>query len=153
FVNTEMLTRARQLGMSVAQTGVRHRPRAHGVSKVSLDDIPKTLRNFVPFWWSRVLFPNAASDSTDSRLSLAEPVGVLLLLVMAAALFFSRLGTSLQEPDEARYAEIPRQMLLEGQWLVPVLHGQPYLDKPPLLYWLVMASYRAFGVSDWAARL
>jgi dolichol-phosphate mannosyltransferase len=44
-------------------------------------------------------------------------------------------------------------MLMEGQWLVPVLHGEPYLDKPPLLYWLVMGSYLAFGVHDWAARL
>ena len=34
-----------------------------------------------------------------------------------------------------------------------MLHGEPYLDKPPLFYWLVMAAYRAFGVHDWAARL
>src|SRR5882724_6504140 len=40
FVNTEMLTRARQLGLSVAETGVRHRPRVRGCSKVSLTDIP-----------------------------------------------------------------------------------------------------------------
>ena len=37
--------------------------------------------------------------------------------------------------------------------MVPILHGQPYLDKPPLLYWLLMGSYRIFGVADWAARL
>jgi 4-amino-4-deoxy-L-arabinose transferase-like glycosyltransferase len=36
---------------------------------------------------------------------------------------------------------------------VPVLHGQDYLDKPPLFDWLVMGSYRLFGVHDWAARL
>src|SRR5262249_44096534 len=53
----------------------------------------------------------------------------------------------------SRYAEIPRQMLVEGSWLVPVLHGEPYMDKPPLLYWLVMGSYSVFGVHDWAARL
>ena len=44
-------------------------------------------------------------------------------------------------------------MLATGQWLKPVLNGQPYLDKPPLLYWSVMASYTMFGVHDWAARL
>jgi dolichol-phosphate mannosyltransferase len=44
-------------------------------------------------------------------------------------------------------------MLQEGSWLVPVLHGQPYLDKPPLLYWLVMGSYAFFGAHDWSARL
>src|SRR5262249_35639908 len=67
--------------------------------------------------------------------------------------FFSRLGCPLQEPEEPRYAEIPRQMLQSGNFLVPTLHGLPYYDKPPLLYWLVMGCYAAFGVYDWAARL
>jgi 4-amino-4-deoxy-L-arabinose transferase-like glycosyltransferase len=44
-------------------------------------------------------------------------------------------------------------MLAADSWIVPVLHGEPYLDKPPLLYWLVMALYSCFGVHDWAARL
>jgi len=44
-------------------------------------------------------------------------------------------------------------MLAEGRLLVPYLHGQPYCHKPPLLYWLIMASYRMFGIHDWAARL
>jgi dolichol-phosphate mannosyltransferase len=78
---------------------------------------------------------------------------LFLVLALAAVFFFSRLHTPLLEPEEGRYAEIPRQMLAEGSWLVPILHGQPYLDKPPLLYWLVMASYSLFGVHDWAARL
>jgi dolichol-phosphate mannosyltransferase len=68
-------------------------------------------------------------------------------------LFLGRLRAPLLEPQESRYAEIPRQMLQEGSWLVPVLHGQPYLDKPPLLYWLVMGAYKLCGVHDWAARL
>jgi dolichol-phosphate mannosyltransferase len=67
--------------------------------------------------------------------------------------FFTRLHSPLLEPDEARYAEIPRQMLAAGEFLVPTLHGEPYLHKPPLLYWLVMGGYRMFGVHDWAARL
>lgn len=85
---------------------------------------------------------------------IARAAGPELLLVLAAALlFFTRLNAPLQEPDEARYAEVPRQMLVEGSWLVPVLHGQPYYDKPPLLYWSVMIAYRTLGVHDWAARL
>src|SRR5437764_15437683 len=44
-------------------------------------------------------------------------------------------------------------MLHESSWTVPVIHGQAYYHKPPLLYWLVMASYSIFGVEDWAARL
>src|SRR5262249_31582425 len=59
----------------------------------------------------------------------------------------------LLEPDEGRYAEIPREMLERGDWLVPHLQGEPYLDKPPLAYWLTMASYVLFGVGDGPARL
>ena len=57
------------------------------------------------------------------------------------------------EPDEGRYAEIPREMLAQGDWVVPYLNSEPYLDKPPLLYWLVMLSYQIFGIHDWSARL
>ena len=38
-------------------------------------------------------------------------------------------------------------------WLSPVLHGEDYYQKPPLLYWLIMIAYQIFGVHDWAARL
>lgn len=54
FVNTEMLTRARMLGLDVLETGVRHRPRVRGESKVSLFDIPRTLKKLIPFWWKHV---------------------------------------------------------------------------------------------------
>jgi 4-amino-4-deoxy-L-arabinose transferase-like glycosyltransferase len=161
FVNTEMLTRARQHGYRVAEAGVRHRPRLRGCSKVSLGDIPRTLRTLLPFWWSRVLFAGARGTGFQSgqgptglESGPTKPVWHLLALLLAAVLLcFSRLGAPLQEPDEARYAEVPRQMLAEGHWVVPVLHGEAYPDKPPLLYWLVMASYRLCGVHDWAARL
>ena len=55
FVNTEMLSRARRLGLEVAEVGVRHRPRRHGASKVSLLDIPRTLAALLPFWWRYVV--------------------------------------------------------------------------------------------------
>src|SRR5262249_59886825 len=76
-----------------------------------------------------------------------------LLTLLSGLLFLTRLSAPLLEPQEPRYAEIPRQMLAEGRFVVPVLHGQPYLDKPPLLYWAVMAAYAACGVGDRAARL
>jgi 4-amino-4-deoxy-L-arabinose transferase-like glycosyltransferase len=158
FVNTEMLTRARQLGYSVAETGVRHRPRLKGKSTVSLGDVPRTLGALLPFWWSRVLFAGVdrCADSGRPR-SRRDGKGLdwsLLALISAAALlFFTKLTCPLQEPQEARYAEIPREMLEQGSWMVPVLDGQPYCDKPPLLYWMVMGSYQIFGVHDWAARV
>src|SRR4051812_47155401 len=113
FVNTEMLTRARQRDFAVAEVGVTHRPRRHGASKVSMTDVPKTLATLLPFWWSRVAFPGDGGPRQGGWL------GFLLVMAVAALLFFSRLGTPLLEPEEARYAEIPRQMLADGHWLVP----------------------------------
>jgi len=76
-----------------------------------------------------------------------------LLVLVAGLLLFTRLSCPLLEPEEARYAEIPRQMLAEGRFVEPVWRGLPYYQKPPLLYWLVMGSYTLLGVHDWAARL
>src|SRR5262245_14918275 len=83
----------------------------------------------------------------------SEILWIILLAIAAGFLIFARLPAPLLEPEEARYAEIPRQMLIHGQFLIPVLDGQDYLDKPPLLYWLVMPCYKIFGVHVWSARL
>src|SRR5439155_9997210 len=88
--------------------------------------------------------------AVDSRLRLRS---LALLIVLPAVVLYPRLDFRLLEPDEGRYAEIAREMLVRGDWVVPHLQGEPYLDKPPLLYWLVVLSYKAFGVHDWAARV
>ncbi|MCI0464274.1 MAG: glycosyltransferase family 39 protein [Gemmataceae bacterium] len=106
--------------------------------------LPAGLRDL----WSHVLFPGQADPSASVR-----PVAVLLLLLLPGLLLYPCLSFYLFEPDEGRYAEIPREMLARGEWVVPYLQDQPYLDKPPLLYWLVMVSYSVLGVHDWAARL
>jgi len=59
----------------------------------------------------------------------------------------------LWEPDEARYAEIPREMLVLGDWLTPRLNFVLYFEKPPLQYWLSAAGMKAFGINAIAARL
>jgi len=59
----------------------------------------------------------------------------------------------LYKPDEARYGEIPREMVASGDWLTPRLNGLKYFEKPPLQYWATAAAFEVFGVSDWAARL
>lgn len=56
-------------------------------------------------------------------------------------------------PDEGRYAEIGRWMLMSGDWLAPRLDGMPFFHKPPLLHWLQALSFALFGVHPWAARL
>jgi 4-amino-4-deoxy-L-arabinose transferase-like glycosyltransferase len=59
----------------------------------------------------------------------------------------------LWEPDEARYAEIPREMLATGDWLTPRLNGVLYFEKPPLQYWLSALGMKLFGMNGAAARL
>ncbi len=58
----------------------------------------------------------------------------------------------LKEPDEGRYAEIPREMVESGNYVVPYLNYSRYFEKPPLLYWAVALSYRTFGISEWSFR-
>jgi 4-amino-4-deoxy-L-arabinose transferase-like glycosyltransferase len=62
-------------------------------------------------------------------------------------------GRPLFDPDEGRYAEIPREMAGGGDWVIPHLNGLVYLEKPPLQYWLTAGLFRAFGESEFAARL
>ncbi len=80
------------------------------------------------------------------------------LLAVAAALATAALAvgigrTDLWPPDETRVAEISREMRAERSWLVPQLNGTPFLEEPPLFYWLQAGAYRlAGGPSAAAAR-
>ncbi len=51
------------------------------------------------------------------------------------------------------YAEIAREMLASGDWIVPTFNGIPYIEKPPLMYWLTAGTLAALGPSEFAARL
>ena len=62
-------------------------------------------------------------------------------------------GVSLTDRDEGWYAQVSREMLAGGDWLVPHYLGQAWLAKPPLLYWCVASSFAVFGLHAWAARL
>jgi 4-amino-4-deoxy-L-arabinose transferase-like glycosyltransferase len=86
--------------------------------------------------------------------SLDLPIAQLLvLLAVAACMFFVGLGRlPLTEPDEGRNAEVAREMLEFRDWITPRYDTLTYLDKPVVLFWLVAASFRTFGVSEWAAR-
>jgi len=54
---------------------------------------------------------------------------------------------------DAVQAQIARNMLDSGDWVIARLDGVPYLEKSPLIYWLIATSYRALGVHDWVARI
>jgi hypothetical protein len=54
---------------------------------------------------------------------------------------------------DAVHGQIPRTMLDSGDWVTPRINGLKYLEKSPLIYWMIAISYKMFGVHDWAARL
>src|SRR4051812_38832274 len=91
--------------------------------------------------------PQPASDTLSPRTRLA--LGLLALL-----LFFGGLGSyPLLDPDEGRYAEIPREMLLRGDFVTPRLNGVLYFEKPPLYYWLNAAAAAVVSRPEIASRL
>lgn len=68
--------------------------------------------------------------------------------VAASAFYWGGLGsTGLLGPDEPRYAAIGREMARSGDWLTPRLWGEPWFEKPPLLYWMAAAGFR-LGLPD-----
>ncbi|API87272.1 ArnT family glycosyltransferase [Francisella uliginis] len=79
---------------------------------------------------------------------------ILILLVIYAIYFIVFLGhRHLSIPDEGRYPEIAREMLSTGNWVTPLINGVPFLDKPPLYYWMEATSMHFFGINAWAIRL
>lgn len=70
FVNSEMLTRARQLGLTVTERPVTHRPRAGGDSKVSLWEVPKTFRTLARFWWNEVVWARPLPAVIQARVTV-----------------------------------------------------------------------------------
>ncbi|HVT36182.1 MAG TPA: glycosyltransferase family 39 protein [Nevskiaceae bacterium] len=79
---------------------------------------------------------------------------ILVAWLAVALVWFGTLGVRpLAHPDEGRYSEISREMLVTGDWITPRLDGLKYFEKPPLQYWATAAAFAAFGQSDFVARL
>ncbi len=76
---------------------------------------------------------------------------VFPILIFSYLVNLSSFG--LTEPDEGRYAEAAREMLELKSYLIPYHNYKPRFAKPPFFYWMVMASYKLFGVSEGSARL
>jgi len=92
-----------------------------------------------------------ASEAGQARI---EPGSKWLAWILLAAAW---LATSplrpMLDPDEGRYAEIPREMLASGDLVTPRFDGLKYFEKPPLQYWATAAVYRLAGLSEWSSRL
>ena len=85
--------------------------------------------------------------------TLAKRAWLLLFLAVVAFYLYGLGRLPLVGPDEPRYAEVAREMFLRRDLITPTLGGHGWFEKPALLYWMTMAAYRSFGVSEWSARL
>ena len=89
----------------------------------------------------------AASNARTRRREVA------LLLAICLPFLLLGLGLDFLDPGEGLYGPIPSEMLACGDWILPHFNGLPYLEKPPLYFWLAAATL-ALGVSaEWTSRL
>src|ERR1700757_366489 len=78
-----------------------------------------------------------------------------IVVLFAAAVYLGCILSppSLMDDVDAVQAQIARNMLSSGDWVTARLDGVAYLEKPPLIYWMIAISYKVFGGHDWAARV
>ncbi len=104
-------------------------------------------------------------DSADRSVGSREPAtgdghttvkwwGWAVAATVAGVCLLSGLDSiGLVGPDEPRYAEVAREMVVSEDWVTPRLWGQPWFEKPVLYYWGAASAMRVFGPAEFAARL
>jgi 4-amino-4-deoxy-L-arabinose transferase-like glycosyltransferase len=85
--------------------------------------------------------------------ALAKRVSILLVAIIIAFYLYGLGKLPLLGPDEPRYVQVAREMFLSGDLITPRLGGHTWFEKPALLYWMIVGSFKIFGVSEWSARL
>ncbi len=79
---------------------------------------------------------------------------IFALVLIVLAVYIAPLNLRpLVDPDETRYAEVPREMIATGDYVVPRLDGVLYFEKPVMGYWLNALSMKVFGENNFAVRL
>ena len=85
--------------------------------------------------------------------TLAKRLYLFVFIIIVAFYLYGLGKLPLLGPDEPRYAQVAREMFMRGDLITPTLGGHTWFEKPALLYWLMIASYKIFGVHEWSARL
>jgi 4-amino-4-deoxy-L-arabinose transferase-like glycosyltransferase len=80
-------------------------------------------------------------------------IHVAILLALSLPYCINLGASALWDANEAYYAETPREMLASGDYIAPHFNFEPRTQKPPFTYWAILASYKLFGVSEFAVRL
>lgn len=88
--------------------------------------------------------------TSDSR-----PRYLLIVILFASAVYIGCMISppSLMDDVDAVQAQIARNMLTSGDWVTARLDGVAYMEKAPLIYWMMGVCYKIFGVHDWSARI
>src|SRR5579864_3082299 len=106
-----------------------------------------------------VAFMHTNSTQSSSSLLVNSPRRnqflILLIVLTWAVIYLGSLFTPpLMDDADTVHAEAAREMVEHGDWVTLKINGGfRYLEKAPLMYWLVAASYEVFGVHDWSTRL
>lgn len=99
--------------------------------------------------------PISSGMVTNRWDNLSQQYPMALVLGIATAIFLGTVFSppSLMDDVDSVHATIARTMLRSGDWVSARLDGVVYLDKSPMTYWVIAASYAVLGVHDWAARI
>lgn len=100
-------------------------------------------------------YSGSATDEGSQGANSRRSWFVLAVVLTAAVIFLGSIPSppALMDDVDAVHGQIARNMLDSGDWTIAHLDGVPYIEKAPLLYWLMALSYRVFGVHDWVARI
>ncbi|HLV95143.1 MAG TPA: hypothetical protein VKS44_08115, partial [Candidatus Acidoferrales bacterium] len=98
--------------------------------------------------------PGTTASATPGSASLST-AWMLGILVLTWLLIYipSLAKPGLLDDADSIHAEAAREMLLNHNWVTLYINGIRYLEKSPLMYWTVAASYKLFGVAEWQTRL
>jgi 4-amino-4-deoxy-L-arabinose transferase-like glycosyltransferase len=83
-----------------------------------------------------------------SRISILLPI-----FFTAVVYFFSATSRGVIDYDEGYYSQAAKNMVESGDWVTPYVNGVRFLEKPPFLYWVTAASFKVFGINEFALRL
>jgi 4-amino-4-deoxy-L-arabinose transferase-like glycosyltransferase len=103
----------------------------------------------------KVANPSDLGNDDTSLLTSKSWIVYLVVALIAGAIYLTSTLSppSLMDDVDAVQAQIARNMLTSGDWVSARLDGVLYLEKAPLIYWIIAIFYKIFGVHDWAARL
>ncbi len=100
------------------------------------------------------LAPGSLATAAEPPATGMKTLSILILTGLWVAIYFAGMFTPpLLDDVDTIHAEAAREMLLRHDWVTLYTNGLRYLEKAPLMYWSLAASYKIFGISDWSTRL